>query len=555
MATDWQRVGQQKRETINSLLPPQWKLAEPVPDADSLPNATKLPRSLLTEREIEITETHTAQQLAQKLADRTYTATEVTRAFCHRATIAHQLVNCLSEVLFDSALKRAGELDSYIATYRKPVGPLHGLPISLKDQFRIEGAETSVGYVGWLGKPETAETESEIVRMLIKSGAVVHAKTNVPTGLMAIETNNNIVGYTWNAFNRHLSSGGSSGGEASLIAMKGSLIGLGTDIGASIRLPASANGLYGLKPSSGRLPYKGVANTMEGQNIVESVVGPIAHRPSDLQLMMETLLSSKPWERDPCVLPLPWREIEQVEIGRRARTSGLCFGVMRWDGMVMPHPPILQAIDKIVTRLRENGHEVVEWMPPSHAEAFEILFQVFTADGGAEIHKTLALSNEPPVPQVAMSYGTEPGSLPTTSITEYWALQLRKRSFQERYASYWQSTASTTSSGRVVDAVIMPVAPSASVKPGQGRYFGYTGVANVLDYSAVTIPVGMVNKESDFSVEWRGHVPVSDMDREIWESFDPGDFHGAPVAIQLLGRRLEEEKLLAIAQEFERWLL
>lgn len=90
MATDWQRIGQQKRETIDSLLPPQWKLPEPVPDANTLPNATDHPCNFLTQCEVAIIETYSAQQLLQKLADRTYTATEVTSAFCHGATIAHQ---------------------------------------------------------------------------------------------------------------------------------------------------------------------------------------------------------------------------------------------------------------------------------------------------------------------------------------------------------------------------------------------------------------------------------------------------------------------------------
>lgn len=92
MATEWQHIAQQKRESIMSLLPPEWRLPEPLPDATDLPNATNYPRSFLTQREIAITETHTAQQLVQLLADRTYSAVEVTSAFCHRATIAHQLV-------------------------------------------------------------------------------------------------------------------------------------------------------------------------------------------------------------------------------------------------------------------------------------------------------------------------------------------------------------------------------------------------------------------------------------------------------------------------------
>ena len=92
---DWQQIGQQKREAITALLPTHWKLPEPLPDANTLPNATEYPRSFLTQRELAITESHTVQQLLQKLADRTYTAIEVTSAFCHRATIAHQLVRVI----------------------------------------------------------------------------------------------------------------------------------------------------------------------------------------------------------------------------------------------------------------------------------------------------------------------------------------------------------------------------------------------------------------------------------------------------------------------------
>ena len=145
-------------------------------------------------------------------------------------------------------------------------------------------------------------------------------------------------------------------------------------------------------------------------------------------------------------------------------------------------------------------------------------FETFTADGGNDIHQNLALSKEVPVPQLAISYGTKPGSVSTSTVNEHWALQVRKRTYQERYLSYWQSTTSLTRSGQVVDAVILPVAPSASVEPGKGRYFGYTGVANVLDYAAITMPLGKVDKYIDMKRPPDEHVPVSDMDREIWES-------------------------------------
>ena len=168
------------------------------------------------------------------------------------------------EIFFDAAIEDARRLDKYYAQHNAPVGPLHGLPVSLKDQFHVKGVETSMGYVGWIGTFQGEKGtgrekvyESEMVKELRGMGAVLYCKTSVPHTLMAGETVNNITGYTWNPKNRHLSCGGSSGGEGALISLKGSPVGFGTDIGGSIRIPAAFNGLYGLRPSSGRLPYEG----------------------------------------------------------------------------------------------------------------------------------------------------------------------------------------------------------------------------------------------------------------------------------------------------------
>ena len=99
-------------------------------------------------------------------------------------TLLAEQVNCPSEVIFKEALRRAAELDLYFETHGKPIGPLHGLPISLKDTFRIDGVESSVGYIAWLGKKETRDTESEVVKIMREAGPVFCAKTNVPTSLM-----------------------------------------------------------------------------------------------------------------------------------------------------------------------------------------------------------------------------------------------------------------------------------------------------------------------------------------------------------------------------------
>ena len=93
MKTNWEQTGEAKRESIHALLPAKWKSSEPVPNASSLPNATSYPRSFLTEREIEITENYEAHELVVEMSKRRMTSVEVTSAFCHRATIAHELVS------------------------------------------------------------------------------------------------------------------------------------------------------------------------------------------------------------------------------------------------------------------------------------------------------------------------------------------------------------------------------------------------------------------------------------------------------------------------------
>ena len=278
-------------------------------------------------------------------------------------------MNCLHEIFFDAAIGDAKKLDVYFAEHKKPIGPLHGLPISLKDQFHVKGVETHMGYVGWIGtfqgKKGTGREktfESEMVRELRNLGAVLYCKTSVPHTLMSGETVNNIIGYTWNPKNRNLTCGGSSGGEGALISLRGSPLGFGTDIGGSIRIPAAFNGLYGIRPSTGRMPYEGMANSMDGQNSLLSVVGPLATSPGALRLALKSLLSQQPWLHDPLVHEIPWRDEQEKRIQDIIAAPGdagkLCFGLIRNDGHVTPHPPVQRAIETTVKALKAKGHQV-----------------------------------------------------------------------------------------------------------------------------------------------------------------------------------------------------
>jgi amidase len=206
-----------------------------------------------------------------------------------------------------------------------------------------------MGYVAWTGQYDT--DESVLVSLLHKAGAVFYIKTSVPQSLMVCETVNNIIGRTVNPRNKAWSCGGSSGGEGALVGFRGSLIGVGTDIGkskcrrpprtrsdgksgGSIRVPSAFNFLYGLRPSHGRLPYAKMANSMEGQETIHSVCGPLCHSIEDMRLFMTSVLAEQPWLYDSKVLPMPWRHAEEADIKEKISSHKLTLGFYTCDGNV-----------------------------------------------------------------------------------------------------------------------------------------------------------------------------------------------------------------------------
>lgn len=331
-------------------------------------------RQFLSEQEISITES-TPQEIVDSTASAEWTSVAVATAFCHRAAIAHQLTNCLHEVFFKEGIVRARQLDVYIHEHGRPVGPLHGLPVSLKDSVNVKGIDTTNGFAGLIGVP--ASKDADLAKILGSLGAILYCKTSVPQASFAAETENNIIGYTTNAFNRLLSAGGSSGGEVSLLALRGSVVGLGSDIGGSIRHPAAFSGLYGLKPSYRRLPIEGVNRIMEGQDMVPFSWGPLSCSASGLRLIMKSILDAKPWLSDPRVVEIPWRsEVHQEFLQATNGARSLTFGIMRHDGVVQPQPPISRGLDVLVEKLEKLGHKAIDWESPSHQEANELSVSV-----------------------------------------------------------------------------------------------------------------------------------------------------------------------------------
>jgi amidase len=137
----------------------------------------------------------------------------------------------VTEILSLRALARAQALDNHLARNPgRPVGPLHGLPISIKGSIAFKDLRMHTGWVSWWDK-DRPDSNALVIEILENAGAVLHARTAVPQGMMQLETHSNLFGSTNNPYNRELSSGGSSGGEAALVCMRGSVLGVGSDIG------------------------------------------------------------------------------------------------------------------------------------------------------------------------------------------------------------------------------------------------------------------------------------------------------------------------------------
>ena len=500
----WKAAAKEKADSVNNLIPKEWRL-EKVPSVEEQRDVTgSYVHQFLSKEEIEITETDAVGIVANTSTGK-WKSVDVAKAFCHRAALAHQLLNCLHEIFFDAAIKTAEELDKYFEKNKKPIGPLHGLPVSLKDQFHVKGVETHMGYIGWIGtfqgKKGTGKDkdfESEMVKELKSLGAVLFVKTSVPHTLMTGETVNNIIGWTMNPKNRNLTCGGSSGGEGALIGIRGSPVGFGTDIGGSIRIPAAFNGLYGIRPSAGRMPYEGMANSMDGQNSVLSVVGPLATTPDTLKFIMQALLSTKPWLHDPLVHEIPWRSEHELTVSDPIKrfSQPLSFGVMRDDGSCHPTPPVARAIELVVSAMEKLGHKTIDWKPtPNHKQVTDICYKCWEFDGGADCKKDFDLSGEEQAPQALVSYSSQ------ANASDIMAVNIEKRDAQKAYMEYWNSTSELTGTGEPVDAIISALAPFPAARKHGYTYYGYSSWVNMLDYTSVVVPVTNVDKNVDKKIE------------------------------------------------------
>ncbi|PHH66318.1 hypothetical protein CDD81_7911 [Ophiocordyceps australis] len=530
----WQNVAQRFQKQRLASIPVKWLI--PPLRLDELQRSTTrvtelLPR-LLSHNELQITSLGVTA-LAEGIQKGLFSCIQVAEAFCHQAAVAQQLTNCLTEILFTEALDHARRLDDILRSTGKPIGPLHGVPVSVKDHFNIKGQYTTAGYIAY-GNMPVKDEDSAIVQILRKAGAVIYTKTTNPQTMMVLETTSNIYGRTVNPYNTHLSPGGSSGGESALLAMNGSPLGVGSDIGGSIRVPAAYTGLYGLKPSAHRVPSAGLVCTGLGAESISGVAGPLAHNVEDLDIFMRIIGDSQPWLKEP-VIALPW--ISQVELMKDRK---LTFGIMLWDEVVRPHPYITKALNEVSEKLKNAGHEVIEFKAYDHLRAWEeILLPLYFTDGGSEIKQTLRAGNEPMLPS-AKRLLTSP-QVKERTMHELWKLNLARDQYRCEYLKKWADTASKSSSNRPMDILICPAATTSGTPHDYKPWWGYSAIWNLLDYCGGIIPVGSVLEADAYPHDYK---PVNDLDRENVLLYKGNNYLGMPIGIQLIAKPYEDEKLV-----------
>jgi amidase len=405
----------------------------------------------------------------------------------------------LTEILFSDALERASELDAHLDAGKAPLGPLHGVPVSLKDTFKIKGYDASIGLAALCFNP--AKENSVLVDNLVAAGAILYVKTNVPQTLMALDSHNNVFGRTLNPCNTAVTAGGSSGGEAALLAMRGSILGVGTDVGGSIRIPAMCNGTFGVKPSWERIPYAGQESGTPpaiAKIGIPASAGPLANSMRDIELFFRATAEQKPWQMDPDVVPSPWSALSTVK-GKRLR-----IGIVRRDGVIDPHPPILRVLDEVKRKMLGAGIEVVEMDITSlFSQCQSLANAMFGVEGGNAIFDVLESTNEPLSPWLQPRLRRKvPLSLEKTR-----ELHARRSKLQTQFLRIWKDA-----SGQEIDAFICPVAPHPVPLIDSWNGVSYTSSFVLLDYPAGVIPVRMF-EESDTEGRMPKTKPIGSWDK------------------------------------------
>jgi fatty acid amide hydrolase len=318
-----------------------------------------------------------AREIAALVAARDIPAAEIVEHFIARLKAVNTRLNVVTVELFDSARKTAAKFDGALLRGEK-LAPLAGLPVTIKECFDLAGTASTFGLPS---RRSVIESEDDpYVAALRAAGAIPIAKTNVPQLLIYTESDNPLYGRTNNPWNVERSCGGSSGGEAALIAAGASPLGLGNDIGGSLRIPAAFCGIASIRPTAGRTPDRCAHGLPIGQQAIVSPVGPMAKRVDDLTMALRIIERG----RDPLLEPGPeLGDPASVELGR------LGFATFTDDGEFPVAPAARRAVAEAAQMLIAAGAKRVEWRKPALSQVNDLFFACLSGDHGSAFNRML----------------------------------------------------------------------------------------------------------------------------------------------------------------------
>jgi len=477
-------------------------------------------------------------------------ASEVLDCHLERINEANPAINAIVWPLFDEARRRARELDDAYSR-GEDLGPLHGIPFTVKESIQVANSPSTLGLSARIGCRDSADAVQ--VMALRRAGGVLLGKTNTSLLLKAYESNNPVYGRTNNPWNLGRAPGGSSGGEAAIVAVGGSALGLGSDLSGSIRLPAHACGVHGLRPTSGRLTLLGHTRIeAAGLNAIRSQPGPLARHVEDLGLAMRVLAAPGHEQSDPAVPPVQWKDSTGI--------SHLRIGFYCDNGIFKPCPAVQRAVRESAIALQNAGAELIEWQPISPWEAWELQLRLMCADGLAGYRRALRTSKAGRHRMAAMPSFLRSllGVLTDLigqkrlakairykkgmSLTEYSQLLGRKRDYSLRFT---QALATEH-----LDALICPPDALPALLHGSTSWISACTISYAGLYSLLGMPAGVAAATRVRTDEGTCRPKGGDVFERAARHIEQGS-SGLPIGVQVAARQWREDIVISIMSALE----
>ena len=453
-------------------------------------------------------------ELAALIKDRQITCEEITTTLISHIKNVNSILNAVVEERFGEAIKEAKEKDQNIENINFNEKPLYGVPISIKESFHVKGMKTTGGV--YHRKDLIMNKDAVVVEKLKKAGAIILCKTNTPALCFCHETENKLYGRTNNAWDKERTAGGSSGGEAALIGVGGSPLGMSSDIGGSIRFPSHFNGVVGFKPGKDQVSSEGhiPADTIPLKTRMSSI-GPIGKSVRDVQLVFELISESNKLNKT---------LFKKMDVEILPNDNGYPLS-----------DETAHLLNNIYQFVSESYHTSLS-IPPYFNDSAQLWQEIMSIDGGKEI-KELAFNTDRV--NVWNQYLKEKVTGKTKVHTYLsWAL-IGASLFKPSQKRKKEIEAMIDEGDRILNSylknrlLIFPVYHRAALRHGELykeifsinktylQYMPYTAYANVWGLPSLTIPIGF-------------------------------DEHHLPIAIQIMSKNGNEDSIFDLGKKIEK---